>query len=70
MRRGNSFGAAFLLRAVLGTVAIYFINSFLASSGFSLNVGIGVTSTLVSGALGAPGVLLLYGIDLCSKLLG
>lgn len=53
----------FLLRAVFGLIAIYFINSFLQGRGIEGSVGINPVSFLTSGILGFPGVALLYGIN-------
>ena len=53
-----------LLRAILGTIAIYFINNALAAAGLSLGVGINVLTVLTSGILGFPGLLVLYGIGI------
>ena len=53
-----------LLRAILGTIAIYFINSALAAAGVSLGVGINGLTVLTSGILGFPGLLALYGFGL------
>ena len=53
-----------VMRSILGTVAIYFINGALASIGISLGVGINATTVLTSGILGIPGILALYGIGL------
>ena len=58
----------FVMRSVLGTIAIYFINSWLESVGISAGVGINVFTILTSGILGFPGLLALYGIGI-SKLL-
>ena len=58
----------FIMRAVLGTLAIYFINMFLQSQGFAWRVGIGPFSIIASGLLGLPGVALLYGINVVSML--
>lgn len=52
----------FILRAVMGTVGIYFINYFLASQQLSFAVGINPLTVLTSGLLGFPGVAVLYGI--------
>lgn len=52
----------FVLRSILGTVAIYFVNGALASIGISLGVGINITTVLTSGILGIPGLVALYGI--------
>ena len=53
-----------LLRGILGTIAIYFINSALEAMGLSLGVGINAVTVLTSGILGFPGLLALYGIGL------
>lgn len=52
----------FVMRAVLGTIAIYFINTALEKVGISLGVGINAATVLTSGILGFPGVVVLYGI--------
>ena len=52
----------FLLRGILGTIAIYFINGALAKMGISLGIGINAATVLTSGILGFPGVAVLYGI--------
>lgn len=53
-----------VLRGILGTVAMYFINSTLASVGISLGVGINIVTILTSGILGLPGLMALYGIGI------
>ena len=42
----------FLLRGILGTIAIYFINGALAKMGISLGIGINAATVLTSGILG------------------
>ena len=64
MRSRTDLLINFIMRAVLGTLAIYFINMFLGSQGFSWHVGIGPLSIVVSGFLGLPGIGLLYGINI------
>ena len=54
----------FVMRAVLGTIAIYFINPALEKVGISLGVGINAATVLTSGILGFPGLLALYGIGI------
>lgn len=54
----------FLLRGILGTIAIYFINSMLEGMGISLGVGVNIFTALTSGILGIPGVLVLYAIGI------
>ena len=54
----------FVMRAVLGTIAIYFINTALEKVGISLGVGINAATVLTSGILGFPGPLALYGIGI------
>lgn len=53
-----------LMRGILGTIAIYFINVALAAAGFSLGVGINLITILTSGFLGIPGLIALYGIGI------
>lgn len=54
----------FVLRAVMGTLAIYFLNQFLVSQNFPLSVGVNPLTVLTSGSLGFPGIAMLYGINL------
>ena len=51
-----------LMRSILGTVAIYFINAGLAGIGISLGVGVNPLTVLTSGILGFPGLSVIYGI--------
>ena len=53
-----------IMRSILGTLAMYFINSWLETAGISVSVGINAFTVLTSGILGFPGVLALYGIGL------
>lgn len=52
----------FILRAVMGTVGIYFFNYLLAAQNISMAVGINPLTVLTSGFLGFPGLIVLYGI--------
>lgn len=52
----------FILRAVMGTIGIYAINYILAQRQIQVAVGINPLTILTSGALGFPGVAVLYGI--------
>lgn len=56
------------VRAVTGTLSIYFINGFLLSYGIGATVGINAITVLTTAILGFPGVLALYGICFCSLL--
>ncbi len=69
MRSRTELLLNFILRAVCGLLAIYFINSFLGSAGISVRVGIGLASAVISGALGIPGIALLYAVGICARLL-
>lgn len=51
----------FILRTVLGILAIYCVNTILGNQGISCGVGINGFSVLTVGILGLPGFLLLYG---------
>lgn len=53
----------FVLRAVMGTIGIYLLNSFLITKQVSVAVGINPMTVLTSGILGFPGVVVLYGIN-------
>ena len=53
-----------VMRCILGTIAIYFVNTVLEKNGISLGVGINAVTVLTSGILGFPGLLALYGIGL------
>lgn len=57
-----------LMRSILGTIAIYFVNGALAWAGISLNVGINPVTVLTSGILGIPGLLAIYGIGIYNVL--
>lgn len=50
------------VRGVLGSIAIFFMNSFLEKQGLNLCVGINAVTVLTSAILGFPGVAALYGI--------
>ncbi len=54
----------FILRAVVGTVGIYFLNYLLEAQDISMAVGINPLTVLTSGFLGFPGLIVLYGINL------
>lgn len=53
----------FLLRMVMGTIGIYFINYVLTKYGLEGSVAINPLSVLTSGFLGIPGLAVLYGIN-------
>lgn len=52
----------FIVRLILGTAVIFFVNQFLDSRNISIAVGMNPVTFLTSGILGLPGVALLYGI--------
>ncbi len=58
----------FILRAVVGTAAAFFVNGFLVSQGLSIAIGINPITVLTSGILGFPGLVMLYGINLYTLL--
>ena len=53
-----------LMRGILGTIAIYFVNEALLAMGIPIEVGINPVTVLTSGILGFPGVVALYGIGI------
>lgn len=64
---GSGF-VTFMMRAIVGMCLIYGINQYILPAASSLKVGLNVLSFFLSGALGIPGVGLLYGILLCQML--
>lgn len=56
------------LRGILGTVAMYFLNSTLATAGITLGIGINAVTVLTCGILGFPGLLALYGLGIYHSL--
>lgn len=64
VRRKIEWIINFVLRMVLGTIVIYFINHVLQYYSMDISVAINPISILVSGFLGIPGVAMLYGINL------
>lgn len=62
MKRKTEWLLNILMRGILGTIAIYFINNTLAGFGISVEVGINPFTVLTSGILGFPGLVALYGI--------
>lgn len=63
VRRKAEWVINFLLRMVMGTIGIYFINYLLAYYGLEFDVAINPFSVLTSGFLGIPGLAVLYGIN-------
>lgn len=53
-----------VMRSILGTIAMYFVNSTLAAAGISLGVGINIVTVLTTGILGLPGFVALYGLGI------
>lgn len=62
MRKKSEWLLNFILRGVLGTIAIYFINAACTGIGIESGVGINAVTVLTSGILGFPGIAALYGI--------
>lgn len=60
--RRPGFLVNFFVRAVIGMAMIFFVNEFLSMKEIEVSVGLNAVSFVVSGALGIPGVGLLYGI--------
>ena len=53
----------FVVRAVIGTALIFFVNQFLNARGIDIRVGMNPVTVVTSGVLCTPGVALLYGIS-------
>ena len=52
----------FVMRTVLGTLAIFLVNGWLSQMGIISGVGLNPITVLTSGCLGFPGLAALYGI--------
>nr|WP_317283917.1 pro-sigmaK processing inhibitor BofA family protein [uncultured Sellimonas sp.] len=64
--KGTEIIINFIIRAILGMTAIFFINELLSYNQIPISVGMNGLSFLTSGVLGLPGVAMLYGI-ICIK---
>lgn len=62
LKQKAQFVFDFILRGVLGMVAIYFCNEFFKTQEISVVVGLNPITFLTVGSLGISGVALLYGI--------
>lgn len=62
VKRKTEWMLNILMRGILGTIAIYFINNALSGLGIPIEVGINPVTVLTSGILGLPGLAALYGI--------
>jgi inhibitor of the pro-sigma K processing machinery len=54
----------FLVRGIVGTVAIFFLNMAFVKMGLRIEVGINTITVLTSAFLGLPGVAALYGLGI------
>lgn len=61
-QKHSNFLLNFLLRMIAGLMLIFIINGFLVSREVPVRVGLNPVTMATSGALGVPGVALLYGI--------
>lgn len=62
MKRHLEWLLNFVLRTVLGTLAIFLINILLKKAGLGEGIGLNPVTVLTSGILGFPGLFLLFGI--------
>jgi inhibitor of the pro-sigma K processing machinery len=54
----------FIVRGVVGVIAIYFINMGLAALGTTVDIGINAATVLTTAFLGFPGLVALYGLGI------
>ena len=54
----------FMIRMFIGVLLIFLVNQFLVTYEVEEQVGINPVTAITAGALGVPGVCLLYGIVL------
>lgn len=57
-----------ILRGIISTIGIYVINQVFIWQNISCEVGINPCTVGIGSIFGAPGIILLYGIRLCSIL--
>ena len=62
MGKEKLFLVNFMVRAIIGMGVIFLANQYFVQKEIALQVGINAVSLFVSGLLGVPGVVLLYGI--------
>ena len=62
MKRHAEWLLNFVLRTVLGCIAIFLLNMLLKKLGYGEGVALNLITVLTSGILGFPGVCLLFGI--------
>ncbi|MCI9416347.1 MAG: transcriptional regulator [Eubacterium sp.] len=62
LRRKAEIILNFLVRTVLGILAIYIINKAFAGAGIEVSAGLNPYSVLTVGSLGTGGLALIYGI--------
>ena len=65
-RRHSEWLLNFILRGIMSTIGFYIINQIFLWQNLSCEVGINPYTVLTGATFGAPGVILLYGIRLCS----
>lgn len=68
LRRKAAFLLHFLVRMLVGAVAIYFTNGCLSAAGIGLAVGLNLLNLCVVGSLGIGGFGMLYAILLYMNL--
>jgi len=64
MKRKSTIIINTILRAVMGSIAIYFINMALIWQGIGIVIGINLATVTTTAILGLPGIIMLYGINI------
>ncbi len=62
LRKRTEWLLNFILRMVMGSLAILAVNELLAGMGINGGIGVNPVTVLTSGMLGFPGLAALYGI--------
>lgn len=63
MRKKTEWLLNFMIRAILGTIAIVVFNRVFEGMGYSVFLGVNVVTVLTCGVLGFPGVAALYALQ-------
>lgn len=61
-QKHSNFMVNFLSRMIIGLILIFLVNGYFVSREIPVRVGLNPITMATSGALGVPGVALLYGI--------
>ena len=62
MKRKKQILLNFMVRLIFGVAIIWCVNQIFLWKEIPINVGINAVSLVIAGALGVPGIAMLYGV--------